>query len=95
VNTIEQTEEFEAWIEGLSDPKAQKAIAREIVKFEGGLFADVKAIGKISEARIHYGPGYRIYFARTGHTIYLLLAGGTKRTQKKDIEKAIALAAGL
>jgi len=93
VNTIEQTEEFEAWLDGLADPKAQKAIAREIVKFEGGLFGDVKAIGRISEARIHYGPGYRIYFTRTGNTIYLLLAGGTKRTQKKDIEKATALAA--
>ena len=95
MNTIEQTEEFEAWLDGLTDPKAQKAIAREIVKFEGGLFADVKAVGKISEARIHYGPGYRIYFTRIGNTIYLLLAGGTKRTQKMDIERATALAAEL
>jgi len=95
VNTIEQTEGFEAWLDSLTDSKAQKAIAREIVKFEGGLFADVKAIGKIFEARIHYGPGYRIYFTRVGNTVYLLLAGGTKRTQKKDIERATVLAAGL
>jgi putative addiction module killer protein len=95
VNTIKQTEEFEAWLDGLTDPKAQKAIAREIVKFEGGLFGDVKAIGKISEARIHYGPGYRIYFTRISNTVYLLLAGGTKRTQKKDIAKATDLAVGL
>lgn len=95
MNTIEQTEEFETWIEGLKDRKARKIIVREIVKMQGGLFADVKSIGTISEARIHYGPGYRIYFTRIGNTVYLLLAGGTKRTQKKDIEKATALAAGL
>lgn len=67
MNTIEQTEEFEEWLDGLSDGKARKAIAREIVKMQGGLFGDVEHIdGKVWEARIHYGPGYRVYYMRTG-----------------------------
>ena len=94
MNTIEQTDEFEAWLDGLNDRIAQKAIARHIVKMQGGLFGDWKSVGeKVAEARFDIGPGYRVYYTRTGNTIYLLLAGGTKKTQSKDIRKAEELAA--
>ncbi|MBC2776594.1 type II toxin-antitoxin system RelE/ParE family toxin [Parasphingopyxis sp. GrpM-11] len=94
MNRIEQTEAFENWLDGLGDRTAQKAIARHIVKMEGGLFGDAKLLeGKVWEARIHHGPGYRLYYARKGDRIYLLLCGGTKRRQQKDIERAVALAA--
>jgi len=93
MNTIEQTEEFEAWLDGLKDAKAQKAIVREIVKMQGGLFGDHKPLQeKVVEARIHYGPGYRLYYTKIGRTIYLMLGGGTKRRQAADIEAAIGLA---
>lgn len=96
MNTIEQTEEFEEWLHGLSDEKARKAVVREVLKMQGGLFGDVDHIdGKVWEARIHYGPGYRVYYMRTGNTVYLLLCGGTKKRQQADIEKAKELAAGI
>lgn len=92
MNTMEQTDEFEAWFESLNDERAIKIIAREIVKMEGGLFGDVKHIeGKVWEKRLDYGPGYRLYYKRTGGRVYLLLCGGTKRTQKADIELALKL----
>ena len=95
MNTIEQTDEFESWLDGLTDRSAQKAIAREIVKMEGGLFGDVKHIdGKVWEKRIDFGPGYRLYYMRKGSVIYLLLLGGTKRRQQADIEAAHKLADG-
>lgn len=93
MNRIEQTEVFESWLDGLADRNARKAIARHIVKMEGGLFGDAKLLeGKVWEARIHYGPGYRLYYARNGDTVYVLLCGGTKRRQQKDIERAVELA---
>lgn len=96
MNTIEQTDEFESWLDGLTDERGRKAIAREIVKMQGGLFGDVEHIdGKVWEARIHYGPGYRVYYMRTGSTIYLLLTGGTKHRQQADIERAKELAEGV
>lgn len=96
MNTIQQTDIFEDWLDGLADTRAQKAVAREIVKMEGGLFADAKHIdGPVWEARIHYGPGYRLYYTQIGKVIYLLLCGGTKGTQKDDIKTAKELAAQL
>lgn len=93
MNTIEQTGEFENRLDGLTDRKAQKAIAREIVKMEGGLFGDVEHIaGKVWEKRIDFGPGYRLYYARRGSVVYLLLLGGTKRRQQADIDAALKLA---
>lgn len=96
MNTIEQTDVFEAWLEGLADEKARKIVVREIVKMQGRLFGDVEHIeGKVWEVRIHFGPGYRVYYARTGTTSYVLLCGGTKKRQQADIERAKELAAGL
>lgn len=96
MNAIQQTEKFSEWFEGLKDAKARQAIVRRIVQMEGDLFGDVEPVGEgVSEARIHYGPGYRLYFKRIGNTVFVLLCGGTKRTQKKDIAMAIELAAQL
>lgn len=96
MNTVEQTEEFEKWLDGLKDAKAQKLVVKEIVKMQGGLFGDAKSVGDgVYEARLHYGPGYRLYYTQRGSAIYLLLCGGTKRKQQKDIDKAIELAAQL
>ena len=92
MNTIEQTDEFETWLDNLADTVAQKTIAREIVKMQGGLFGDVKHIeGKVWEKRIDMGPGYRLYYKRNGSTLYLLLCGGTKRRQQADIDEALKL----
>lgn len=93
---VRQTEAFAEWLDGLADQVAAGAIARRIVRLQSGLFGDVKPIGSgLSELRIDHGPGYRVYFARRGRRIILLLSGGDKRTQPRDIAKARALAATL
>lgn len=93
MNTIEQTEEFEEWLDNLKDAKAQKTITREIVKMQGGFFGDHKSLrDKVAEARIHYGPGYRLYYTKIGTAIYLMLGGGIKKKQDADIETAVQLA---
>ena len=91
--TVEQTVTFQRWLDGLRDSRAQKSIASRIRRISVGNLGDVKVIGSgVSELRIDYGPGYRLYFMRRGAMIILLLAGGDKRTQKKDIEVALAMA---
>jgi len=73
-----------------------QAIKARIVRFEAGLFGDVKSLGgKVSEARVDVGKGYRLYFTKRGRETVVLLCGGDKRRQQADIEKAKALAAGL
>lgn len=80
----------------MTDPVAKRAIVREVIKMQGGLFGDVKHIeGAVWEKRLDLGPGYRLYYLRRGSVLFLLLWGGTKRHQKADIEKAMLLAAGL
>ncbi len=76
----------------LKDVRAKARIEIRIARIELGNIGDAKFFSGVGELRIHYGPGYRIYFARRGQTIILLLCGGDKSTQKKDIEKAIAMA---
>jgi len=93
---IRQTELFAKWLSGISDPRAAQRIAQRIVRLQSGLFGDVKAVGLgISELRIDYGPGYRIYFVQRGRVLIILLCGGDKQTQTRDIKKAKALAADL
>jgi putative addiction module killer protein len=95
MNTFERTEEFDFWLETLNDQIITKILAR-IDAASLGNFGDCAPVGQgISEMRIHTGPGYRIYYSRIGFTIYLLLAGGNKSTQQKDIQRAIKLARGL
>ena len=93
---IRQTEIFAKWLGGLADARAKDKIAQRIVRLQSGLFGDVKPVGKgISELRIEYGPGYRVYFVQRGEVLIILLCGGDKRTQPRDINKAKSLAADL
>ena len=90
---IRQTETFTKWRSKLKDDVAKAAIALRLARLELGQLGDAKPIGDgISELRIHYGPGYRIYFQRRGKTIIVLLCGGDKSTRAKDIKKAKLLA---
>ena len=90
---IRQTETFTKWRSNLKDARARAAIALRLTRLEFGHVGDVSPVGEgISELRIHYGPGYRIYFHRRGKTIVVLLCGGDKSTQAKDIKKAKLLA---
>jgi putative addiction module killer protein len=89
MNTIARTAEFDGWLKSLRDPKAQARILARIVSAELGNFGDCKPAGEgVSEMRIDFGPGYRVYFSRQGETVYLLLAGGDKSTQTADIKRA-------
>jgi putative addiction module killer protein len=96
VYEIRRSETFHAWLLGLNDSRARARIAARIDRLATGNPGDVKPIGfGVSELRIDYGPGYRVYYKRTDTTVYLLLCGGTKGTQAADIKFAIAMAADL
>lgn len=93
---VRQTTIFREWLEGLADRRAVERIAQRIVRMQAGLFGDVKPVGSgVSELRIDYGPGYRVYFVQRGPVLIILLCGDAKRTQKRDIARAQALAAEL
>lgn len=80
---------FEDWIEALRDAQAKKRIDARLARVEAGNLGDAKAVGEgVSELRIDYGPGYRVYFGQDGLQIVLLLCGGTKKTQTADIKQA-------
>jgi putative addiction module killer protein len=85
---------FTAWLDGLQDNKVRGAVAERIKRLSFGLLGDFKAIGDgVIELRIDFGAGWRIYYTQFGAQIVVLLAGGSKRTQKNDIKRAKALAA--
>jgi len=93
MRTVLTTEIFDDWFSHLRDKQAEKRIQARIRRAELGNFGDWAPVGEgVSEMRIHYGPGYRVYFAQRGLEIVILLAGGDKSTQSKDIEAAQALA---
>ena len=93
---IRQTETFAKWLGDLSDSRAAERVAQRLVRLQSGLLGDVKPVGEgISELRIDYGPGYRVYFVQRGRVLIVLLCGGDKRTQRQDINQAKALDAGL
>lgn len=93
---IRQTEAYARWFARLKDQQARARIDVRIRRLSLGLAGDVKPVGGgVSELRIDYGPGYRVYFTRIGKTIVVLLAGGDKRTQDRDIQAALALARAL
>jgi len=93
---VQKTDTFANWIDSLRDQRAVAAILRRIARMERGLFGDVEPVGEgVSELRIDQGPGYRVYFIKTGKTVVVLLCGGDKSTQKKDIKAAKALARNL
>lgn len=86
--------EFTAWLDGLKDSRVRGAVAERIKRLTFGLLGDFKAVGNgVVELRIELGAGWRIYYTQSGAQIVVLLAGGSKRTQKKDILRAKALAA--
>jgi putative addiction module killer protein len=90
---IRQTETFRRWFDNLRDSEAQKRILARIRRLSLGNPGDVKPVGGgVSELRIDYGPGYRMYFIRRGSTVVILLSGGDKRTQDRDIKTALLIA---
>ena len=91
---VRQTDLFKDWFAGLGDANARRRIAQRIVRLQSGLLGDVKPVGEgVSELRIDYGPGYRLYFVRRGTELIILICGGDKRTQERDIIRAKTLAA--
>lgn len=93
MNTFERSAEFDAWLAGLKDKVGRARILHRIRSAEHGNFGDCGPVGEgVSEMRIHVGPGYRAYFTRRAEVVYLLLAGGDKSTQKRDIKHAIEMA---
>jgi putative addiction module killer protein len=96
MNTFQKSDEFDAWLLGLKDQVGKAQIALRLDRAVRGNFGDCEPIGEgVSEMRIHHGPGYRVYFTRRGKVIYLLLLGGDKSTQKRDIKRAIDMASAL
>lgn len=93
---VRQTTAYADWFEKLRDRQARTRIDLRIRRLSLGNPGDVEPVGRgVSELRIDYGPGYRIYFVRRGQALVILLAGGDKRTQDRDIKVAIELARGL
>ena len=90
---IKQTATYRKWQSKLKDQRAKALIAARIFRMANGLVGDVKPVGQgVSELRIHYGPGYRVYFQQRGNELVLLLCAGDKSSQKKDVEIALQLA---
>jgi putative addiction module killer protein len=93
---VRQTEVFACWFARLRDRRAQRRIQARIDRLEIGNPGNVRPVGSgVSEMRIDYGPGYRVYFVRRGVALVILLAGGDKRTQQQDIATALKLARDL
>lgn len=93
---IRQTDEYESWFESLRDREARFRIIARIRRLSLGNLGDVKPVGEgVSELRITYGPGYRVYIKQRGKTLIVLLAGGDKSSEKRDIERAKQLARDL
>ncbi|HMN57068.1 MAG TPA: type II toxin-antitoxin system RelE/ParE family toxin [Ottowia sp.] len=93
MNAFLRTGEFDAWLAGLKDNIGRARIVHRIRSAEHGNFGDCKPVSEgVSEMRVHAGPGYRIYFTRRAEVVYLLLLGGDKASQKRDIQRAIAMA---
>ena len=90
---LAQTDHFSKWLRGLRDGRARSRIEARLDKLALGNPGDVKPVGHgVSEMRIHYGPGYRVYYVQRKKTLLVLLAGGDKKSQRRDIEKALELA---
>jgi len=93
---IRKTETFAKWLDGLDDIRARARILVRIERLAAGNPGDVKPVGEgVSELRIDYGPGYRVYYKKQGRSVVILLAGSDKRTQSRNIETALRLARNL
>jgi len=96
VPDVRQTETFSRWLNGLVDRRARAKIAARIYRLAQGNPGDVASVGEgVSELRIHFGPGYRVYFVARGRALVILLCGGDKSSQAKDIKTAKQLARDL
>jgi len=94
--TIRETDSFKKWIRGLKDKVTQSIITARIRRVSAGNFGNVGPVGdNISELRIDYGPGFRVYYTQKGQEIVILLCGGNKSTQNRDIETAKQIAKNL
>ncbi len=92
MNAMHITKAYAGWFRSIRDQQAKNRILNRIDRAENGNFGDHHSVGDgVFEMRIDYGPGYRVYFAREGIAVYLLLIGGDKRTQERDIQKAKAM----
>jgi len=90
---VRKTKVFADWLDGLRDARAKARILVRLRRLSLGNFGDWKSIGSgVSELRVDYGPGYRIYLTRQENSVVILLAGGTKKSQSRDIKRAISLA---
>jgi putative addiction module killer protein len=90
---IVQSDVFTAWLDNVKDERAAARIVTRIRRMEIGNAGDVRSVGDgVGEIRIDYGPGYRVYFARRGRTLVILLCGGDKKSQRKDIAVAKRMA---
>ena len=93
---IRKTAVFATWLDGLRDIQARARVQARIERLAKGNPGDVKPVGEgVSELRVNYGPGYRVYFKQHGQTLIVLLAGGDKNTQSKDVKTALRLASEL
>ncbi len=89
MNSFLRSAGFDAWLSGLADQKVKARILARLRSASLGNFGDCEPVGEgVSEMRIHFGPGYRVYFVRTDASVYVLLAGGDKSSQRRDIEQA-------
>lgn len=94
--TTTATTRFTDWLQGLKDRKGASKVAARIARLQAGNFGDVKSVGgKVSELRVAFGPGYRVYFTRRGEQVIILLVGGDKGSQARDIKLAQDMAAEL
>lgn len=92
--TIKPLPGFTAWLDSLADATVRGVVVARIKRLELGLLGDVEIVGDgVSELRIHIGAGWRVYFTQRGKQLIVLLVGGSKRTQKRDIKRARELAA--
>jgi putative addiction module killer protein len=96
VTKILLSDSFRRWLRDLRDTRGKARVAARLRSAGHGHFGDVQPVGDgVMEMRIHYGPGYRLYYARRGESVYLLLVGGDKASQNRDIQRAKAMAAEL
>jgi putative addiction module killer protein len=93
---VRQTGIFREWLDGLADRRAAERIVQRIVRLQAGLIGDAKPVGEgLSELRVDHGPGYRVYFVQRRQVVIILLCGGDKKSQKRDIKRAKSIASEL
>ena len=93
---VRKTEVYAKWLDGLRDVRARARVLVRIERLVAGNSGDVRPVGEgVSELRVDYGPGYRVYFKKRGRAMVVLLAGGDKRSQDRDVKMALRLARNL